>query len=244
MVEDEPMTPIRAAFLAAVLSSAVAAAPASPALAQIAESELDPAVGDQTALAEPIEPSDPVADAERSREEELAAASDYLNALDTMQGRFLQIDHRGVTDTGLFFLSRPGKVRFEYDPPHPSLIVSDGRTVAHEDRDLETIDRIPLRDTPLNMFLRDDVDLSADAEIGRVWREEGLLLIEAADRDGRVEGEITLVFSTPALELRAWAVRDALGQETRVMLNEIVRGGEIDPDLFEIEAQRPRRRGG
>ena len=72
-------------------------------------------------------------DAERA---DLKRASDYLNSLKSLQGRFLQIDGSGRSQQGNFYLRKPGRVRFEYQKPNPNLIIADGTTVAVENIDL------------------------------------------------------------------------------------------------------------
>ncbi len=180
-------------------------------------------------------------------EGELARVSAYINDLDTMSARFIQIAADGSIAEGSLYIDRPGRARFEYDEPHPSLIVADGDSVAHFDRELETIDRIPLRQTPLHLLLGRNVDVAEDADILDVTRSEGALYVTAADPTGDVDGQLTLVFTTPVLELREWIVLDGLGQRTIITLTNIERGGDFDRDLFEIEDDRrpsDRRRGG
>ncbi|MEO1408033.1 MAG: outer-membrane lipoprotein carrier protein LolA, partial [Pseudomonadota bacterium] len=92
----------------------------------------------------------------------LAEVSAALSAVTTAKGRFVQIAPDGSESTGDFYLRRPGRVRFEYDAPVPLLIVADGATVAVEDKDLETQDRVPLGTTPLGLLLDDDLDLNQD----------------------------------------------------------------------------------
>ncbi len=169
-------------------------------------------------------------------------ASAYLDALNTMQGRFLQTASDGSSAEGAFYLDRPGRVRFEYDAPHPSLIVSDGATVAHKDRELDTVDRVPIGQTPLNLFLKSNVDLAKDARIVDVEQRDGELAITAEDPSGETEGRITLIFAAPSLELREWIVTDSLDQQVRVSLLDVVRGVDIDPKLFVLRDDRPRRR--
>lgn len=200
------------------------------AVADTAEGAIDDASEDADA---PVEDFD--------RDAAIAAASLSLQEMDNIAGRFVQIGYDGSVEGGDFYLDRPGKVRFEYDEPHPSLIVSDGATVAHQDRELDTIDRAPLRQTPLHLILRRDVDLSRDAEILAVERRGDVLGIVAADPDGELDETITLVFEAPALRLREWIVTDALGQETRVVLTQLRVEDRLDPALFVLRDDRPRR---
>src|SRR5262249_27650373 len=83
-----------------------------------------------------------------ARDAALAQANGVLNAVTRLQGRFVQNSPDGSVAAGAFYLQRPGKLRFEYDPPARMLIVSDGTVVALRDTALRTTDRTPLRSTP------------------------------------------------------------------------------------------------
>ncbi|MEM6358325.1 MAG: outer membrane lipoprotein carrier protein LolA, partial [Pseudomonadota bacterium] len=85
---------------------------------------------------------------------DLARISNYLNGTETLQGQFVQVGPDGDLSTGTFFLRRPGRVRFEYDLPNPTLIVADGTWVGVTNRQSETLDRYPLSQTPLDILLR------------------------------------------------------------------------------------------
>ena len=85
---------------------------------------------------------------------ELDRVSAYLNTIRTMKGGFVQIDPNGDVDQGTFAISKPGRMRFEYKPPAPTLIVSDGRTVAVVNSQLKTLDSYPLNQTPLDLIPR------------------------------------------------------------------------------------------
>ena len=109
----------------------------------------------------------------------------------------------------MFYLQRPGRLRFEYDPPATMLIVSDGSVVAMRDTELRTTERTPLRSTPLNIILGETIDLARNARILRVSRAGPWMMITARDRAGQTDGQITLQFYGPQMELRSWDVIDA-----------------------------------
>jgi len=96
-------------------------------------------------------------DAQRAALERVSA---YLNSIRTLKGGFVQIDPNGDLEQGEFYLAKPGRMRFEYHPPNPTLIVSDGDTVAVKNSKLNTVDRYPLVDTPLDLLLNDKIDLN------------------------------------------------------------------------------------
>jgi outer membrane lipoprotein-sorting protein len=172
--------------------------------------------------------------AERS---ELERVSEALNAIHTLQGRFVQIGPEGQLDQGRFYIDKPGRMRFEYAPPNPTLIVSDGRWVAVENRNLHTTDRYALWTTPLNLILGDNIDLRDNTDITGVDQQNGQLIIRARAHNGQANGSITLVFSEPDLALRQWTVRDAQGLLTTVSVSDVKKDLAIDPGLFVIGGQ-------
>jgi len=171
----------------------------------------------------------------------LARMTDYLNAIESAEGRFFQISPDGSTDEGTFYLRKPGRVRFEYAAPNPNLIIADGATIAIENSDLNTTDRYPLTDSPLRLLLNDDVDLVTDPRIASVRREPGALSVTARQEDGLAPGEITIEFvdSGTGLDLRQWEIIDAQGLRTIIVLTEFREGVTLSPALFIIEDQNP-----
>lgn len=172
----------------------------------------------------------------------LAGINAAINAITTMRARFEQIAPDGSASAGLVSMSRPGRLRFEYDDPSPILMVADGTTIAVEDRALETVDRVPLSSTPLWWLLKRDVDLGNDAEIIAMQREYGFVYLTLRDSSGEMEGQIVFAFTESDYELRGWYVTDAFSQVTRVSLVDVERGMRLSPRLFEIpEPERNRR---
>jgi outer membrane lipoprotein-sorting protein len=169
------------------------------------------------------------------RAQTLAAASASLNRLASVQGRFVQVAPDGRVTQGSVYLQKPGKVRFDYDPPNALLIVADGATVAIEDRRLKDVSRIPLRSTPLYYVLKRDVNLERDARITKVARSGDSILVTARDRTGEAEGEITLTFAASGYDLRHWEIVDAQRQMTRISLANLRAAPRLDPKLFRVQ---------
>jgi outer membrane lipoprotein-sorting protein len=176
----------------------------------------------------------PLTGAERARA--LSQASAALNAQRLLAGRFRQTAPDGSVTQGRFYLQRPGRVRFEYDPPAAMLIVADGSIVAIEDRALRSTNRSPLRETPLFFVLKNDINLERDARVTRVVRDGATLLVSARDRTGQADGEITLRLEGPDYQLRSWDVVDASGALTRIALTQVSRPDRVDPRLFRAPA--------
>ncbi len=157
----------------------------------------------------------------------------YLDGLTSVKSRFTQTDARGETATGVLYLARPGRARFQYDPPATLLITSDGRTVTVTDSRLKTLQRIPLRSTPLAIFLADHIRLDRGVRVTRVDRSADGFSVTAKSTRGLEQGEITLYFLDNPMRLTGWVVVDAQARRTRVTLEGLTPIAPPPDSLFE-----------
>ena len=170
----------------------------------------------------------PLTAAERSKL--LKEAAKALAAVKTARGKFEQYSPDGSYSTGQFAMSRPGKVRFDYDDPVPLVLVSDGTTVALQDSDLETTDRVPLASTPLSLLLSSTLDFEKEAEVVDVRRMADQTNITVRDKTGEMDGTLTVVLADNALT--GWRTVDANGGRTSVLLSGVETGAKLNPRLF------------
>jgi outer membrane lipoprotein-sorting protein len=160
----------------------------------------------------------------------------------TAQGKFTQVDPQGVTSTGDFFISRPGKVRFDYDKPELMHIVSDGTTVSIEEPKRKAYDAVPLSSTPLHLFLRSNVDLKRDGSVTKVTTSNGSHFVTLVDKSGEAEGRMILEFRASDFELLGWRAIDGSDAETRVRLSDTKRNVSLKPSLFVVKDPEDDRR--
>jgi outer membrane lipoprotein-sorting protein len=163
---------------------------------------------------------------------DLARISAYLNGLRTLKARFNQEAPDGSISTGTAWMERPGRMRFQYDPPTPLLLVAGHGLFVFYDRQLQQTTNIPLGSTPLGILLRDNLSLSGDVSVTAVEREPGLIQVTMLRSASPGDGTLTLVFSDPPLQLRQWVVVDAQRQVTRVSLFDVQTGGTFDQAMF------------
>lgn len=182
------------------------------------------------AVTAPATPAAPMTAAERSQL--LKEAAKALGAVKTARGNFEQYSPDGSFSTGQFAMSRPGKVRFDYDDPVPLVMVSDGATVALQDSDLETTDRVPLASTPLSLLLSDTLDFEKQAEVIDVRRTGDRTNITLRDKSGEMDGTLTIVLAGTSKALTGWRTVDASGGNTSVTLNNVETGAKLNPRLF------------
>jgi outer membrane lipoprotein-sorting protein len=174
----------------------------------------------------PVRKLDPADQADVTRVEA------YLNAIQTLQSRFLQISGNGGTAEGSFYLSRPGRLRLDYDPPVPILLVTSGSFLVHYDKELKAVTYLPIDSTPAGLLVRERIELAGDVTVTGVNRGPGALRVSVVQTKDANAGKLTLTFSERPFALSNWEVVDAQGLQTRVTLVEPRVGVAIDPALF------------
>lgn len=163
---------------------------------------------------------------------------EYLSSINTIVADFVQIAPSGEYTSGTFQLKRPGKMRWEYDPPTPILMVADGDFLVFYDYELEQESYIPMDSTLAGFLAREEIRFGRDVVIVEFKKGPGSLRIALVQRKKPDEGKLTLEFSTEPLQLRNMLVKDAVGQETTVALNNARYGMELDDKLFVFESQK------
>jgi len=162
----------------------------------------------------------------------LERVSAYLNSIRTMQSGFIQIGPDGGVDQGVLYIEKPGRIRFQYNPPSPVLIVATGGSVYVHNARLNTVDRYSLSDTPLGLLLNEKIDLARNRSVIGVQERDGAIIVNARTSTNRNTSNITLVFSSGNMELRQWTVRDNQGGDTTVALQNPQFGPALDGALF------------
>lgn len=170
---------------------------------------------------------------------DVARAESYLNQITTLRARFLQVAPSGDTVEGTIYLSRPGKLRLEYDPPSPILVVADGSFLIYIDKKLGQTSYIGLESSPAGILIRPQVRLDgAGLKVARVSRAPGVLNVTVVAPDKPEQGQITLVFTESPFMLKQWRVLDAQGQVTQVSLFDAKTDLALKGDLFEYKDPR------
>jgi outer membrane lipoprotein-sorting protein len=165
--------------------------------------------------------------------------ADHFSNVQTMTGEFVQFGPRGEQTGGKFYIQRPGKIRFNYEKPSATTVVSDGSSVVIENVKLKTADVYPLSKTPLKLLLDDRIDLSGD-KVKSVKEEDDLTTIQLVDKAVFGNARLTMMFDPKSYELRQWTITDAQGKDTTVMIFNVQEGVKFDQALFKINARRLR----
>lgn len=159
--------------------------------------------------------------------------ADHFSAVKTMAGEFVQIGPSGQQTGGKFFIERPGKIRFNYDPPSPISVVSDGKSVVIGNSKLDTWDLYPLSTTPLKLLLSEHIDLSGRM-VKSVKQGPDLTTIVLGDRSVFGNSTITMMFDPTSYDLKQWTITDAQGKDTTVMIYNVQTGVQLAGSMFDI----------
>jgi outer membrane lipoprotein-sorting protein len=169
----------------------------------------------------------------------LSQISAKFSGVQTMDGAFVQYNPDGKQLQGKFYIARPGKVRFQYDPPTTLSVVADGKSVLVFDKKLQTYDIWPLSQTPLRLLLEDNLNLATSDKVTRVGVAPDLIEVEMHDETRFSAGVLNLIFDAKTYELRQWTVTDQQGLQTMVALYNVETGKQLPSDLFKIDYQAP-----
>lgn len=165
----------------------------------------------------------------------LGQISSYLNGFQTATGEFTQINDDGTISTGNIFIKRPGRVRFEYNPPEQILVVADGSLVGIVDGKSNTgTEAYPLHRTPLKIILARNVDLSRERMVTGHVSDGTTTTVQAQDPEHPEYGSIELVFTGNPVELRQWVINDSGGGRTTVVLGDLKTGVRLAKEAFVI----------
>src|SRR5579859_7777 len=160
-------------------------------------------------------------------------AEAYLNAVTILRARFLQIAPDGSSAEGTLSLSRPGKLRLDYDPPTPMIILANGDWLVYHDSQLDHTSYVDIDSTPAALLVKKDLHLNTDgATVTGVVHKPGLVEISAVKEKDPRQGKITLIFTEAPYQLKQWLVTDAQGQTTTVSLYDPKTDVKFDPNIF------------
>jgi outer membrane lipoprotein-sorting protein len=160
----------------------------------------------------------------------------YLSTINTLVGHFVQVGPDGTKSEGQFYISKPGRVRFEYNPPNPIDITADGRLVAVRNRKLDTQDLFPLSQTPLRFLLSERIDLRRETNIVGVYADDIFATIVIEEKQPLIgTSRLMMMFDAKNLQLKQWTVTDAQGFDTTVAVSNLDLTTRPDPSLFTID---------
>jgi outer membrane lipoprotein-sorting protein len=165
--------------------------------------------------------------------------SGYLSSVQQLNGQFVQVGPDGNRVKGEFFIQKPGKVRFEYEPPSRIEIVADGQSVVVRDRKLATQDLYPLSQTPLRFLLSDRIDLLKETTVVGVKSDDVFVTVIVEEKNAVIgTSRLMMMVGAKDFQLKQWTVTDPQGFDTTVAVSNLDVSKRPDPGMFKIDYTR------
>lgn len=156
----------------------------------------------------------------------------YLNQVHTMVAQFTQTTDDGDVSSGTFYLSRPGKLRWQYKPPVPILIIANKGLLTYYDEQLDQTSHLPVGDNLGGFLTQKKIDFTQGVQIVESSVEGGELSLTLTQADKPLDGSLTLIFGQENVALRRMIVLDAIGKKTTVEFSDIRYGQSLRKNLF------------
>jgi outer membrane lipoprotein-sorting protein len=177
--------------------------------------------------------------AKESRAEALARVEQYLSDLTTIVADFSQVAPSGEMSSGKFYLKRPQKMRWQYNPPTPILMVTRGSSLTYYDYELNQVTDIPLEDTLLSFLSKAKISFADKAiKVSRFEQESGLLRVTVVQAEKPKDGALLLEFSDHPIRLYNMQITDATGQTTSVSLSNARFDMQLEDSVFAFKDPR------
>lgn len=170
----------------------------------------------------------------------------YINSLRTLKARFVQSNPNGSVVQGTFYVRRPGRMRFEYDPPSQLKIVADGYQVTMWDIATKDFGQWPIGWTAASFLVKEQLSLTGDLQVEKSERQDGMLHLTLSQPRKPQEGKVIVRLSENPMTLRGWTIIDNRGNHVNVSLQDVQSGIQLADQLFKFDGPDPGaiRRGG
>ena len=160
----------------------------------------------------------------------------YINSIRTLQARFVQSNPNGSVVQGTLYLSKPGRMRFQYDPPSQLKIVADGSQVTMWDPATRDFGQWPIGWTAASFLVKEPLQLSGDITVEALQRQQdGLLALTMTQTRKPQEGKFIVRMSESPMQLRGWSIIDNRGNKVDVTLTDLKTGTQLADSLFKYD---------
>tara|TARA_B110001450_G_scaffold255589_1_gene283535 strand:- start:227 stop:856 length:630 start_codon:yes stop_codon:yes gene_type:complete len=142
----------------------------------------------------------------------------FFDNLKTLEADFIQVSPSGKVSNGKIFLDLPGKLRLDYIEPNNILITCKGFWIVIQDRNLKSTNNIPLNQTPFSILLENKIKFNNKDLIVGFEKKLGIIATKIKLTENSQIGELILEFSEKPFVLKKWIVKDIVGDQTTVLI--------------------------
>jgi outer membrane lipoprotein carrier protein len=146
----------------------------------------------------------------------------------------------GQVSRGTVVFAKPGKMRWQYSEPEPSLVVSDGRTLWIHDPEHAEVQRMRVTEGYLSgaaiQFLIGEGDMRRNFTISGIACSDDDSELELIPKADVGFEKLRVVADREIGELRRTTIYDLLGNVTEVVFSDVRSNQHPDDSLFRFEA--------
>ena len=156
----------------------------------------------------------------------------FFKNLKTLEADLIQVSPSGKTSDGKIFLDLPGKLRIDYNQPNNILITTKGFWIVIQNRQLKSTNNIPLNQTPFSILLENKINFNNKDLIVELQKNLGIIEVKVKLAENKQAGELILEFSEKPFILKKWIIRDIVGDETTVLIQNTIYNQKLAFTLF------------
>tara|TARA_B100001769_G_C22105596_1_gene597254 strand:- start:1830 stop:2432 length:603 start_codon:yes stop_codon:yes gene_type:complete len=159
------------------------------------------------------------------------------NSIDTMSGRFEQIDTDLNVETGNFYFDKPYKSKFSYDNKDEAIIT--GRLlITVLDNEGYQVDSYPIGNSPIKNILSNDIkfeDIFKIISINKIFDEENSYQITAVNKESNEPSwKVLFFFTLDDFTLKKWVIFDEFENKTVLEFTNIQKNISIGQNIFVV----------
>jgi outer membrane lipoprotein-sorting protein len=168
-------------------------------------------------------------------QQDMARIESALNAITTMVSSFSQVASNGEASSGTFYLSRPGKLRWEYIEPSPIRIITKGKMLVYYDVELDQVSHVSIDDVLASFLTRETIRFNdEDILVTGFTKDAAEIAVTIVSKEKPEESSLTMAFGSTSYELQRLEVVDATQKRTQIFFESSVMGVPIDEKFFTL----------
>ena len=159
------------------------------------------------------------------------------NSIDTISGRFEQIDADSNIEYGNFYFDKPYKSKFSYDHKDET-IVTNKILIYILDGEGYQVDSYPIGNSPIKNILSNNIkfdDIFKITSVEQILDKEGIYQITTINKNSEnSDGKVLFFFTVDDLTLKKWVIFDEFGNKTVLEFTNMQKNISIGPNIFVV----------
>jgi outer membrane lipoprotein carrier protein len=160
----------------------------------------------------------------------------YYNSINTIRAEFVQKNQLGQESSGIFLLSKPGKLRLNYFAPNEVDILLNRGKITYYDHKLDEFSKFNNNKPLLEFLTQKDFSLHKAGHDLNIIDEKNQYVAKITIQDADVgEVDFDIYFNKNPIKFTGFSYKDSNGNVTRVSLVNPEYNVQINKNEFEMQ---------